>query len=118
MNPRVIKESGYKHLDRVVELVRLVHVHTHYQCAKYGIYSIIDLHTAPGGKSTLYHRLIRQDRTKDGIATPASRIQLASRARLTCLPLVWDHKDFQDRAINLWEHFAKVWHGEGDAADS
>jgi hypothetical protein len=50
MNPRVIKESGYKHLDRVVNLVSPVKVHSDHQCAKYGIYSIIDLHTAPGGK--------------------------------------------------------------------
>lgn len=36
MNPRVLKESGFKHLDRVVNL-----------CAKYKIYTILDLHTCP-----------------------------------------------------------------------
>jgi aryl-phospho-beta-D-glucosidase BglC (GH1 family) len=38
MNPRVLKESGFKHLDRVIEL-----------CGSHGIYTILDLHTAPGG---------------------------------------------------------------------
>ena len=41
MNPRVLKESGFKHLDRVINL-----------CAKHGIYTILDLHTAPGGQNT------------------------------------------------------------------
>ena len=39
MNPRVLKQEGFKHLDRVIDV-----------CAKYGIYTIIDCHTAPGGK--------------------------------------------------------------------
>lgn len=38
-NPRVIKESGFRHLDRVVDL-----------CAKHHIYTVIDLHAAPGGR--------------------------------------------------------------------
>jgi len=44
MNPRVLKESGFKHLDRVINI-----------CAKYGIYTILDLHTAPGGQNTDWH---------------------------------------------------------------
>ncbi len=39
MNPGVFKESGCKHLDRVINL-----------CAKHKIYTIIDLHSAPGGE--------------------------------------------------------------------
>lgn len=38
-NPRVIKESGFKHLDRVIDA-----------CARNGVYTIIDLHAAPGGE--------------------------------------------------------------------
>lgn len=38
MNPRVLKEDGFKQLDRVISL-----------CAAEGIYTIIDLHGAPGG---------------------------------------------------------------------
>jgi aryl-phospho-beta-D-glucosidase BglC (GH1 family) len=44
MNPRVLKTSGFKHLDRVIEL-----------CAKHGIYTILDMHTAPGGQNTDWH---------------------------------------------------------------
>lgn len=35
MNPRVLKQSGFKHLDRVIDL-----------CAKHKIYTILDMHTA------------------------------------------------------------------------
>ena len=38
-SPRVLKTEGFKHLDRVIDA-----------CAKHGIYTIIDLHTTPGGQ--------------------------------------------------------------------
>jgi aryl-phospho-beta-D-glucosidase BglC (GH1 family) len=38
MNPMVMKPDGFKWLDRVVNL-----------CAEQGIYTILDLHTVPGG---------------------------------------------------------------------
>ena len=44
MNPRVLKKEGFKHLDRVIDL-----------CAKHGIYTILDLHTAPGGQNPDWH---------------------------------------------------------------
>ena len=72
MNPRVLKAGGFKHLDRVVEL-----------CAKEGIYSILDMHTVPGGQSGGWHA--------DNPAVHAS---------------FWDHKDFQDRTVWLWEEIA------------
>jgi hypothetical protein len=34
INPRVLKNDGFKHLDRVIDI-----------CAKHGIYTILDLHT-------------------------------------------------------------------------
>lgn len=43
MNPRVLKESGFKHLDRVIDL-----------CGKYGIYTILDMHS----KSLSLKRLV------------------------------------------------------------
>lgn len=73
MNPRVLKTEGFKHLDRVIDL-----------CAKHGIYTILDLHTAPGGQNTDWH----------------------SDAG-THIAKFWDHKDFQDRAIWLWVELAK-----------
>lgn len=73
MNPRVLKPEGFKHLDRVVEI-----------CAKHGIYTILDLHTAPGGQNTDWH----------------------SDAG-THIANFWIHKDFQDRTIWLWQELAK-----------
>ncbi|KAL1964391.1 hypothetical protein VTN77DRAFT_6949 [Rasamsonia byssochlamydoides] len=44
MNPRMLKEEGFKHLDRVVEL-----------CAKEKIYTILDMHAVPGGQNPDWH---------------------------------------------------------------
>lgn len=44
LQPGIIKEEGYKHLDRVVDL-----------CAKHGIYTILDLHAVPGGQNNDWH---------------------------------------------------------------
>ncbi|KAL5514139.1 XYL5_2 [Sanghuangporus baumii] len=71
-NPRVLKREGFKHLDRVVDA-----------CAKHGIYTIIDLHTTPGGQNGGWHC--------------DSGVHLAN---------FWRHKDFEDRAVWLWEELA------------
>ncbi|KAK6906345.1 hypothetical protein I203_100330 [Kwoniella mangroviensis CBS 8507] len=73
MNPRVFKKEGLKHLDRVIDV-----------CAKYGIYTIIDLHSAPGGQNFDWH--------SDNPTHKAA---------------FYDHKDFQDRTIIIWEHLAR-----------
>jgi len=44
MNPRVIKEGAFEHLDRVIDL-----------CAKHRIYTIIDLHALPGYQNQHWH---------------------------------------------------------------
>ncbi|MBN1407621.1 MAG: cellulase family glycosylhydrolase, partial [Calditrichaceae bacterium] len=72
MHPRVIKEDAFKHLDRVIEL-----------CAKYQIYTIIDLHALPGFQNQHWH-----------CDNP------------THIAFFWQHKDFQDRAVHLWEIIA------------
>ena len=72
MNPRVLKESGFKHLDRVIDL-----------CTAHGIYTILDMHTCPGGQSPDWHA----DNT-------------------TSYSAFWDYKDHQDRTIWLWEQLA------------
>ncbi|KAJ7069552.1 glycoside hydrolase [Mycena amicta] len=77
MNPRVLKESGFKHLDRVIEL-----------CAAHNIYTILDLHTAPGGQNPGWH------------ADHGSHIAN-----------FWKHKDFQDRTVWLWEKLAAHYKG-------
>ncbi|KAI0808028.1 glycoside hydrolase [Fomes fomentarius] len=47
LTPRVLKPSGFKHLDRVVAA-----------CAKHGIYTILDMHTAPAGRMDFQDRLV------------------------------------------------------------
>ncbi|KAL4736114.1 putative glucanase [Aspergillus similis] len=44
MNPRVLKEDGFKHLDRVVKI-----------CADHGIYTVLDMHTVPGAQNQDWH---------------------------------------------------------------
>jgi aryl-phospho-beta-D-glucosidase BglC (GH1 family) len=44
LNPRVLKEEGFRHLDRVIDL-----------CAQQGIYTILDLHAAAGGQNAGWH---------------------------------------------------------------
>ena len=76
-NPNVLKESGFKILDRLVDI-----------CAKHNIYVILDLHAVPGGQNQDWH-------SDSGI----------SKA------LFWEFRDFQDRAIQLWEALAKHYAG-------
>ena len=73
MNPRVLKTSGFKHLDRAIDI-----------CAQNGIYTVIDMHTAPGGQNGGWHC--------------DSGIHLAK---------FWEHKGFQDSLVWLWEEIAK-----------
>ena len=73
MNPRVLKPEGFKWLDRVVDI-----------CAAQGIYTILDMHTVPGGQNGDWH--------SDSAHHVAE---------------FWNHKDFQDRAIWLWEILAE-----------
>ena len=72
MNPRVLKSNCFKHVDRVVDL-----------CAKYKIYTILDLHALPGGQNCDWHC-----------------------DNVTNYSAFWDHKDFQDRVIWLWQQLA------------
>ncbi|MDR1187835.1 MAG: glycoside hydrolase family 5 protein [Bifidobacteriaceae bacterium] len=52
-------------------------------CAKHGIYSILDFHALPGGQNAGWHS-----------------------DNPTHLPLLWQYRHFQDRAIWLWEQLA------------
>lgn len=58
------------------------------QCAKEKIYTIIDLHTAPGGQNPDWH--------SDNPSNYAA---------------FWDYKDHQDRVVWLWEHIAARYKG-------
>jgi endoglucanase len=73
MNPGVIKKEAFKYLDKVINL-----------CAKYQIYTIIDLHALPGSQNQHWHS-----------------------DNPTHVAMFWVHKDFQDRALNLWQAIAE-----------
>lgn len=77
MNPFVLKETGFKHLDRVIGL-----------CAEHNLYSILDLHAAPGCQNQDWH----SDNPSMGA-------------------FFWQHKHFQDRAVWLWEKIAERYRG-------
>ncbi|KAH7907321.1 glycoside hydrolase family 5 protein [Hygrophoropsis aurantiaca] len=76
-NPRVLKPEGFRHLDRVIEA-----------CAKHSIYTIIDMHTAPGGQNGGWHS--------------DAGVHIAG---------FWKHKDFQDRLVWLWTEVARHYAG-------
>jgi endoglucanase len=73
MRPFEVKEGGFRHLDRVIDL-----------CAQHGIYTIIDLHALPGYQNQHWHS-----------DNPTHKA------------LLWKHKHFQDRTVNIWEHIAE-----------
>ena len=58
------------------------------QCARENIYTILDLHAVPGGQNPDWH--------SDNPTNVAA---------------FWDHKDFQDRTIWLWEQLAAHYKG-------
>jgi endoglucanase len=70
--PGELNPNGFKHLDRAIDA-----------CASHGLYTVIDLHAAPGGQNHHWHSDNRFHR-----------------------PLFWQHRQFQDRAIALWEAIA------------
>src|SRR5215210_4512021 len=77
MNPFVLKEAGFKHLDRVID-----------ECARHGIYTILDLHALPGAQNQHWHS-----------------------DNPTHVALFWEHKHFQDRTVWLRERFAERYKG-------
>ncbi|KAL4742630.1 glycoside hydrolase superfamily [Aspergillus similis] len=77
MNPCVLKEGGFKHLARVVEL-----------CAKENIYTILDMHTTPGGQNPGWHS-----------------------DNPTHYAAFWMYKDHQDRTVWLWEQITARYKG-------
>ncbi|WP_413804649.1 glycoside hydrolase family 5 protein [Streptomyces sp. OE57] len=70
--PFEIREEGFAQLDRVVEL-----------CGRHGIYTVIDLHSLPGGQNHQWHS-----------------------DNPTHLAFFWTHPHFQDRVVRVWEVIA------------
>ncbi|GAA3105496.1 glycoside hydrolase family 5 protein [Nonomuraea salmonea] len=70
--PMRLKEEGFLLLDRVIET-----------CARHGLYTVLDLHAAPGYHNQRWHS-----------DNPTHR------------SLFWTHRHFQDRVVHLWEALA------------
>ncbi|MGW0082289.1 glycoside hydrolase family 5 protein [Streptomyces sp. NPDC003393] len=70
--PMEIKQEGFRLLDRVVDT-----------CARHGLYTVLDLHAAPGFHNQRWHS-----------DNPTHR------------SFFWTHRHFQDRVVNLWEALA------------
>ncbi|KAG8876765.1 hypothetical protein FRB97_003946 [Tulasnella sp. 331] len=77
MNPGVYLERGFLWIDRIINL-----------CAAEGIYTIIDLHAAPGGQNQGWH-------SNSGIHKA----------------MFWEHIEFQDRAVGIWRAIAERYKG-------
>ncbi|NED94297.1 glycoside hydrolase family 5 protein [Phytoactinopolyspora alkaliphila] len=74
--PFELKETGFQQLDRLIAV-----------CARHGIYTILDLHAAPGHQNHHWHS-----------------------DNPTHQPLFWTHRHFQDRVVHLWEALAGRYH--------
>ncbi|ORY61061.1 glycoside hydrolase family 5 protein, partial [Leucosporidium creatinivorum] len=77
LDPYVINEAGFKWIDRVVKIN-----------GDAGIYTILDLHAAPGGQNFDWH--------SDNNMPDA---------------LLWEFKEFQDRTVRIWEAIAQRYKG-------
>ncbi|GLZ05571.1 hypothetical protein Acsp03_30370 [Actinomadura sp. NBRC 104412] len=75
--PFTIIESGFRHLDRVIDI-----------CARHGLYTVLDLHAAPGAQNHHWHS-----------------------DNPTHLPSFWQHAHFQDRLVHLWQVIADRYAG-------
>ncbi|HEX6516307.1 MAG TPA: cellulase family glycosylhydrolase [Nocardioidaceae bacterium] len=75
--PFELLEGGFALLDRAVE-----------QCAEHGIYTILDLHAAPGWQNQHWHS-----------------------DNPTHWATFWTHRHFQDRVVHLWEALADRYRG-------
>lgn len=75
--PFELREDCWRHLDRVVEL-----------CARHGLYTIIDLHAAPGAQNADWHS-----------DNPTHRA------------LFWEQRHFQERVVWLWRQLAEHYKG-------
>ncbi len=71
--PMELKEEGFALLDRVID-----------SCARHGLYTVLDLHAAPGFHNQRWHS-----------DNPTHR------------SFFWTHRHFQDRVVHLWEALAE-----------
>jgi len=77
LNPGLVKPEGFRLVDRIVDA-----------CAAEGIYTILDMHTCPGGQNQGWH-------CDSGVHKA----------------LFWEFKDLQDRVVDLWVEIASHYKG-------
>ncbi|SFK93249.1 Aryl-phospho-beta-D-glucosidase BglC, GH1 family [Amycolatopsis sacchari] len=75
--PMELKEEGFRLLDRAVDV-----------CARHGLYTVLDLHAAPGHHNQRWHS-----------DNPTHRSTF------------WQHRHFQDRVVHLWQALAGRYRG-------
>jgi endoglucanase len=75
--PMELREDGFRLLDRAVDA-----------CARNGLYTVLDLHAAPGYHNQRWHS-----------DNPTHR------------SFFWAHRHFQDRVVHLWEALADRYRG-------
>jgi endoglucanase len=80
--PGEFDPRGFAHLDRAIAA-----------CAAAGLYTVLDLHAAPGGQSHHWHS-----------DNPFHQ------------PMFWQHRQFQDRAVALWAAIAARYAGRPEVA--
>jgi endoglucanase len=76
--PFRLLDAGFERLDRAIRM-----------CAEQGIYSVIDLHAAPGAQNQHWHS-----------------------DNPTHVAAFWQHRHFQDRAVHLWQALAERYRGD------
>jgi endoglucanase len=77
-SPGKYKQEAFKHINRVLQL-----------CKKYGIFVILDMHTAPGGQNPDWHA-----DNDTGVA------------------VFWEDASLRERLINLWGYIAEQYKDE------
>ncbi len=80
--PFVVKEDGFRRLDRAIE-----------QLGRHGVFSIVDLHALPGAQNHHWHS-----------------------DNETHVPSFWEHRQFQDRVVHLWQAIAEHYRGDARVA--
>jgi aryl-phospho-beta-D-glucosidase BglC (GH1 family) len=76
--PFEVDPAGFRHLDRAVRM-----------CAARGIWTVLDLHAAPGAQNQHWHS-----------------------DNPTHVAAFWQHRHFQDRVVHLWEALAEHYRDE------
>ena len=106
MDPASIKEEGFKLIDRVVNLVRLLQ---HRVASQLMLRTLLLVSTPsltctrlPAVKTSIGTRMFRYLTRGSSLTTSDNNLPEA---------LLWEYKDFQDRTVRIWEAIAERYRG-------